>query len=392
MVLANQHARVERESAAQRRRRRRLRLWPGDRPRGDGARASTRRKRAGLCAIAIRNAGHLGRIGAWAEQVADAGLASIHFVNTSGFGILVAPHGGSDRRLSANPIAAGAPGRRRADHPRHLHVGDRRRQDPGRAAIEARRCRRAARSTATAGRTRIPRRSTVRRSARCCRSAATRATGCRVFCEIFAGALTGGLTTNPANATAGRLVNNMLSIVFDADAFCGAQAFRDGDRAHGGVGAGVAARRAGGDVLLPGEIERRTRAERERDGVPLDAETRRRSRSRRAIRLRCSQMPQGVRTHEPNPVREKLRAGGTPIGVMAFDFFTPGLAPTLAQRRRRVRAARHGAQRRRHRHDQGAMRARARRRHRADRARAGVPASPDRAGARRRRDRASWRR
>jgi 2-keto-3-deoxy-L-rhamnonate aldolase RhmA len=32
-----------------------------------------------------------------------------------------------------------------------------------------------------------------------------------------------------------------------------------------------------------------------------------------------------------NPVREKLRAGGVPMGVMAFDFFTPGLAPTLAQ-------------------------------------------------------------
>jgi len=31
-----------------------------------------------------------------------------------------------------------------------------------------------------------------------------------------------------------------------------------------------------------------------------------------------------------NPVRERLRAGGTAFGVMAFDFFTPGLAPTLA--------------------------------------------------------------
>ena len=52
------------------------------------------------------NSGHLGRIGAWPELLAGRGLASIHFVNTSGFGILVA-HGGSDRRLSANPIAAG---------------------------------------------------------------------------------------------------------------------------------------------------------------------------------------------------------------------------------------------------------------------------------------------
>ena len=32
-----------------------------------------------------------------------------------------------------------------------------------------------------------------------------------------------------------------------------------------------------------------------------------------------------------NPVRDKLRAGGTPMGVMAFDFFTPALAPVLAE-------------------------------------------------------------
>ncbi len=31
-----------------------------------------------------------------------------------------------------------------------------------------------------------------------------------------------------------------------------------------------------------------------------------------------------------NPVRERLRAGGASFGVMAFEFFTPGLAPVLA--------------------------------------------------------------
>jgi uncharacterized oxidoreductase len=31
---------------------------------------------------------------------------------------------------------------------------------------------------------------------------------------------------------------------------------------------------AGGEVLLPGEIERRTRVEREKDGIPIDAVTR----------------------------------------------------------------------------------------------------------------------
>ena len=69
-----------------------------------------RSRALGLAAMAIRNTGHLGRIGAWPEQLARAGLVSVHFVNTSGYGILVAPHGGSDRRLSANPVAAGAPG------------------------------------------------------------------------------------------------------------------------------------------------------------------------------------------------------------------------------------------------------------------------------------------
>ncbi len=31
-----------------------------------------------------------------------------------------------------------------------------------------------------------------------------------------------------------------------------------------------------------------------------------------------------------NPVRQRLRAGGNALGVMAFEFFTPGLAPVLA--------------------------------------------------------------
>ena len=41
--------------------------------------------------------------------MAEAGKLSLHFVNTTGAGILVAPFGGINRRLSANPIAAGIP-------------------------------------------------------------------------------------------------------------------------------------------------------------------------------------------------------------------------------------------------------------------------------------------
>ena len=91
-------------------RRWRVRLRPGDRTRGDG------RSRP----IGPRQHGHVLQPPSATPAISAAsapgpsssprrGLVSVHFVNTSGFGILVAPHGGSDRRLSANPIAAGAP-------------------------------------------------------------------------------------------------------------------------------------------------------------------------------------------------------------------------------------------------------------------------------------------
>lgn len=66
-------------------------------------------RRHGLSLIGLRNAGHLGRIGDWAEMAAAEGLVSIHFVNTSGLGMLVAPFGGTERRMSTNPVCIGVP-------------------------------------------------------------------------------------------------------------------------------------------------------------------------------------------------------------------------------------------------------------------------------------------
>ena len=65
-------------------------------------------RQAGLAAIALRNSGHIGRIGDWAEMAAAAGLVSVHFVNAAG-SILVAPFGGTDRRLSTAPFCVGIP-------------------------------------------------------------------------------------------------------------------------------------------------------------------------------------------------------------------------------------------------------------------------------------------
>jgi uncharacterized oxidoreductase len=97
MVVTNQHAKTLRDDGV-------LLMLDGQFGYGqvigiDAMKAGiAKAKQHGVALVALRNTGHLGRIGAWAEMAAAQGLVSMHFVNTSGFGMLVAPHGGSDRR------------------------------------------------------------------------------------------------------------------------------------------------------------------------------------------------------------------------------------------------------------------------------------------------------
>lgn len=65
-------------------------------------------KAHGVAMTALRNSGHLGRIGDWAERAAAEGIVSIHMVNVRG-SLIVAPFGGIDRRGSTNPFCAGIP-------------------------------------------------------------------------------------------------------------------------------------------------------------------------------------------------------------------------------------------------------------------------------------------
>jgi uncharacterized oxidoreductase len=227
----------------------------------------------GFAVVAIRNSGHLGRIGAWAEQIADSGYVSFHFVNTSGFGILVAPHGGKDRRLSANPIAAGAPVRGRP--PIILDI---------------------ATSVIAEGKIQVARNKgeklqpgqvldgkgepTIDPSAFYASPPGAilpvgghKGSGLSLFCEILAGSLTGGFASNPDSTTAKRLVNNMVSIAFDPDAFAGSEFFAsDVQRLEEWVRASPPLE-PGGKVMMPGEVELNVRRDRLENGVPIDERT-----------------------------------------------------------------------------------------------------------------------
>ena len=229
-------------------------------------------RRHALAAVALRNSGHLGRIGDWAIMAADAGLVSLHWVNTSGAGILVAPFGGTDRRLSANPMAAGAPVAGGAPIVADLstcviaegkikvalNAGV---EVPSGAIIDGQ------------GRPTSDPKTFYADPGAILPIAAHKGYVLSMICEILAGALSGGGTSHPSNPTASRVVNGMLSILLDPTVFTPAQDFaREIRRLAEWVRASPPAR-PGGEILLPGEPEERTRAERLAKGLPLDPTT-----------------------------------------------------------------------------------------------------------------------
>src|SRR5437867_2716377 len=84
--------------------------WGHEAARFGMARAIEKALASGVGVISVIRCNHIGRLGEWAEQAADAGVFGMA---TVGLGQprshLVAPFGGAGRALGANPVAMGAP-------------------------------------------------------------------------------------------------------------------------------------------------------------------------------------------------------------------------------------------------------------------------------------------
>ena len=63
----------------------------------------------GIAAGTMRQCGHTGRLGEYAEWAAERKLAFLATVNSHGSGQRVAPPGGTEGRISTNPLCIGAP-------------------------------------------------------------------------------------------------------------------------------------------------------------------------------------------------------------------------------------------------------------------------------------------
>jgi len=71
--------------------------------------------KVGVAVVSVHNCNHIGRAGDYPLMAAKRGMAAVLYLNTHGGGKIVAPWGGRERRLSANPIAAAIP--RSTDEP-----------------------------------------------------------------------------------------------------------------------------------------------------------------------------------------------------------------------------------------------------------------------------------
>ena len=228
----------------------------------------------GVAVIALRHAGHLGRIGDWAEMAAAAGVVSIHMVNVAA-GQLVAPFGGVDRRMGTNPVTMGVPV---ADGPPVIldfatsvvaegkalvaHEGG-----PGLppGSLISALGELTADPAALYG-DRVPGRfPDPRRGGGALRAMGEhKGSGLAMMCELLAGVLTGSGT-----AESDRFCNGMLSVYLDPAAFGPEDDFDAGVRRY--LEWFGATRPAQGveRVLVPGEPERRRREERLAGGIPL---------------------------------------------------------------------------------------------------------------------------
>jgi len=226
----------------------------------------------GSCIVALGNAHHIGRIGAWAEQAAQAGLISIHLVNVVARNV-VAPFGGSDARFGTNPVCIGVPlpgqppvildfatsmiaqGKTRVAHNKGEPVA------PGCLIDDQGRD------------TQDPRYSVIPPWGALLTFGTHKGYGLAVMCELLGGALAGGHTQRNADASKRRVLNGMFSVLLDPAALGETGAFEQEAQAFIDWVKASPPRDGVESVLVAGEPERASRARRTVEGIPVDGAT-----------------------------------------------------------------------------------------------------------------------
>ncbi len=189
----------------------------GRRVAGEAMTAAIERCRTtGVVLMTLRNAHHVGRIGAYGEMAMEAGLISLHFVNVTDHSPAVAPWGGSEPRFITNPVCIAVPGTDRMP-PTLLDMATskiamgkvRVAMTQGVPVPEGMLIDQAGQPTTDPNVIYAEPRGAL------LPFGDHKGSGLALMCELLGGALSGGGTIQPGNKRDNSLINNMFNVIVD---------------------------------------------------------------------------------------------------------------------------------------------------------------------------------
>ncbi|HEV3342482.1 MAG TPA: Ldh family oxidoreductase [Pirellulales bacterium] len=235
--------------------------------------AVERAEAIGASAVSLSNCSHTGRLGSYTEQAARRGMAAMMMVNSGGCGQWVTPFGGSAGRLATNPLSMAVPSE--GDDPLMLDIATS-------VAPEGK-----VRAAQVAGRM-LPPGWVVDHQGRPATDPAAlygppagallpfgghKGSGLSMLVDALAGGLSGaGCCTDPSAPKTGT-TDGVFIVVVKVAAF---QVLADFRENMGRVAQHVKSSPPSEDateVLVPGELEARTRRRRLLEGIPVEPAT-----------------------------------------------------------------------------------------------------------------------
>jgi uncharacterized oxidoreductase len=193
---------------------------------------------------------------------------SLHFLNTTGLGMMAMPFGGSDRRLSLNPLSICVPVAGR--HPILLDMTTTVVAE-GKLAVARNKGESVAPGTIVdkSGRPTTDPKDFYDGGA-LLTIGGHKGFALNVMVDLLSGALSGGGCTKPGVSV---LVNTMTSIALDPGPITDPVAYFQEIRRYGDWVTASPPAAPDGRVILPGDFEQETRTERQRNGIPIDQTT-----------------------------------------------------------------------------------------------------------------------
>jgi uncharacterized oxidoreductase len=226
----------------------------------------------GVAAGTLQHCGHIGRLGEYGEVAARQGLAFLATVNNHGFGRAVAPPGGIEGKIGTNPLCLAVPGK----EPIVLDIGtsvcaegkvrvafNKGEQLPEGWLLDGQ-----GQPTTDPGTFYRQPYGTILPLGG---SQAYKGFGIGLLLDMLAGGLSGAPCSRPEIGPLS--ANAVLFVLFDPTSFAGVEHFRTEITTLANNVRSTTPIVSGTEIQLPGDPERRARAKRQRDGIPLDEGT-----------------------------------------------------------------------------------------------------------------------